>query len=60
MNANPNYTGLKEEQPPLKSHIWVSVADAACAMLLGLSISGVLTYYFTRWRGLNANLAAIV
>ena len=62
MNADLNvyHTELKEEHVPLKSRIWVSVADAACAMLLGLSVNGALTYYFTRWRGLDPNLAAIV
>ena len=45
---------------PLKSRIWVSLADAACAMLLGLSINGALTYYFTRQRSLDPQLAAIV
>ena len=48
------------ETVALKSRIWVSLADAACAMLLGLSINGALTYYFTRQRGLDPQLAATV
>ncbi len=51
---------LKEEFVPLKSRIWVSVADAACAMLGQIVLTGSLTYYFTRWRGLDAGLAATV
>ncbi|MBN1954248.1 MAG: MFS transporter [Anaerolineae bacterium] len=51
---------LREEFVPLSSRIWVSAADAACAMLQGLAGSGVLTYYFTRWRGLDPLLAARV
>ncbi len=52
--------GLKQEHVPLKSRVWVSIADAACAMLLSLSVSGALTYYFVRWRGLDPELASVV
>lgn len=51
---------LKEEIVPLKSRIWVSAADGATATLQGLAGSAVLTYYFTRWRGLETGLAATV
>ena len=51
---------MKEEIVPLKSRIWVSAADGATATLQGLAGSAVLTYYFTRWRGLDIGLAAIV
>lgn len=51
---------LREEVVPWKSRIWVAAADGACATLGGLAGSAVLTYYFTRWRGLETNLAAIV
>jgi GPH family glycoside/pentoside/hexuronide:cation symporter len=51
---------LHEEIVPVKSRVWVSVADAACAMLQALAGSGVLTYYFTRWRGLDPRLAGTV
>jgi GPH family glycoside/pentoside/hexuronide:cation symporter len=53
----PPDTKLKQETVPLKGRIWVSLADAACAMLLGLSVNGALTYYFTRYRGLDQRLA---
>lgn len=53
-------TSLQEESIPLKSRLGVPIADAACGTLAGLGASGVLTYYFTRWRGLNAELAAVV
>lgn len=51
---------LTEEYIPIKSRVWVASADAACAVLGSLAASGVLTYYFTRWRGLDSSLAAIV
>jgi GPH family glycoside/pentoside/hexuronide:cation symporter len=51
---------LKEEFVPLKSRIWVSVADASCAMLNTFVVSIGLTYYFTSFRGLDASLAATV
>jgi len=51
---------LKEEHVPLKSRIWVSVADAATAMLNTFVVSIGLTYYFTSYRGMDANLAATV
>ncbi len=53
-------TALREEFVPFQSRIAISAADAACAMLQSLAGSGVLTYYFTRWRGLDPDLAAIV
>jgi len=51
---------LKEEFVPLKSRLWVSIADAACAMLGQIVVTGSLTYFFVRWRGLDSNLAATV
>ena len=53
-------TELQEEFVPLKSRVWISAADAACALLGGIVVNGALTYYFTRWRGLDAGLAATV
>lgn len=51
---------LAEEYVPLKSRIWVSIADASCAMLNTFVVSIGLTYYFTSYRGMEANLAATV
>jgi GPH family glycoside/pentoside/hexuronide:cation symporter len=51
---------LVEERVPVKSRIWVSVADASCAMLNTFVVSVGLTYYFTSFRGMNAELAATV
>jgi len=48
---------LREEKVPLKSRIWVSIADASCAMLNTFVVSIGLTYYFTSFRGLDAGLA---
>lgn len=51
---------LQEERIPVKSRIWVSIADASTATLSGVVTGGALTYFFTRWRGLDAQYAAIV
>jgi glycoside/pentoside/hexuronide:cation symporter, GPH family len=48
------------ERVPLRSRIWVSAADASTAMLNSFVAGGALTYFFTRWRGLDPSLAAIV
>jgi GPH family glycoside/pentoside/hexuronide:cation symporter len=49
-----------QEHVPLVSRIWISVADAATAMLQNFAGAGALTYFFTRWRGLRPELASIV
>lgn len=49
-----------EERVPLKSRVWVSAADASCAMLNTFIVSVGLTYYFTSYRGMNPDLAATV
>ena len=51
---------LIQESVPLKSRIWVSVADAACAMLNTFIVSIGLTYYFTTFRGMDPGLASLV
>ncbi|MHB1354999.1 MAG: MFS transporter [Anaerolineae bacterium] len=51
---------LRDEAVPLKSRIWVSIADASCAMLNTFVVSIGLTYYFTSYRGMNPALAATV
>jgi len=55
MSVNPV---LQEEKVPLKSKLWVAVADASCAMLNTFIVSIGLTYYFTSYRGMEAGLAA--
>lgn len=55
-----NATSLQEEFVPVRSRIWVAAADGATATLMGMVGSGALTYYFTRWRGLEPGLAGIV
>lgn len=49
-----------EEQIPWKSRIWISLADSSVAMLQTIVGGGALTYYFTRVRGLDPNLAGLV
>lgn len=49
---------LREEIVPLNSRIWVSIADAACAMLNTFVVNIGLTFYFTSFRGLDTGLAA--
>ena len=51
---------LVQEHVPVKSRIWVSVADAACAMLNTFIVSIGLTYYFTSFRGMDPALASLV
>ncbi len=51
---------LQEERIPLHSQIWVSAADAACAILQTLAASSALTYYFVNLRGLSLELAGVV
>src|SRR5512138_3125999 len=50
----------QEEHVPVKSRVWVSAADGACATLGGLATGGALTYYFTIWRGLDQTLAGYI
>ena len=45
---------------PLRSKIMLSFADCMCATMSGLVTGGGLTYYFTRWMGLDTAKAAIV
>ncbi len=51
---------LATEHVPLKSRIWVSIADASCAMLNTFVVSIGLTYYFTSYRGMYPGLASTV
>ena len=51
---------LREEYVPVKSRVWVSIADASTATLQGVIGGGALTYFFTRWRGLDPQYAALV
>jgi len=51
---------LRQEMIPLKSKIWVSLGDGACSLLQGFVAGGALTYAFTKWRGLDPSLAAVI
>ena len=51
---------LQKEHVPIKSQIWVSAADGLVAVLQSVIGGGALTYYFTKIRGLDANLSGIV
>lgn len=53
-------TPLQEERVPVKSRIWISVADSATAILQSLVAASALTYYFVKLRGLETGLAGIV
>lgn len=55
-----NAGAIKDEFVPWSSRIMVSAADGAVAMLQGIVGGGALTYYFTRWRGLDPGYAGIV
>lgn len=45
---------------PLRSKVLLSFADCMCATLSGLVTGGGLTYYYTRWMGLDPAKAATV
>ncbi len=51
---------LKEEYVPVKSRIWISIADSAAGILQSLVAASALTYYFVKLRGLDTGLAGIV
>jgi GPH family glycoside/pentoside/hexuronide:cation symporter len=51
---------LQEEHVPIKSRIWISIADSATAILQSLVAASALTYYFVKLRGLETGLAGIV
>jgi glycoside/pentoside/hexuronide:cation symporter, GPH family len=51
---------LKEEHVPVKSRIWISIADSATGILQSLVAASALTYYFVKLRGLETGLAGIV
>ena len=55
-----NPTLLQEEFVPLKSRIWISIADSSTAILQSLVAASALTYYFVKLRGLDTGLAGIV
>jgi len=56
----PQTQQLVEELVPLKSRISISAADSSVAILQAVVGGGALTYYFTRVRGLEPELAALV
>jgi glycoside/pentoside/hexuronide:cation symporter, GPH family len=55
-----NLSQLQEERVPVKSRVWISIADSATAILQSLVAASALTYYFVKLRGLEAGLAGIV
>ena len=50
----------QEENVPIKSRVWISVADSGVAILQALVAASALTYYFVKLRGLESGLAGIV
>ena len=56
----PQTQQLVEELVPIKSRISISAADSSVAILQAVVGGGALTYYFTRVRGLEPELAALV
>jgi glycoside/pentoside/hexuronide:cation symporter, GPH family len=49
-----------EEKVSLRSKIWLSAADGFCGILCGLITGGGLTYFFTKWMGLETVKASLV
>lgn len=60
MDTTASSPQLVEERVPVKSRIWISIADSAVAILQSLVAASALTYYFVKLRGLDAGLAGIV
>src|SRR5512142_3472033 len=54
------FAPLHEERVPVKSRIWISVADSATNILQALVAFSALTYYFVKLRGLDIGLAGTV
>ncbi|NCA66474.1 MAG: hypothetical protein EOM87_00260 [Clostridia bacterium] len=48
------------EKVPNKVKWWISIADSSCSVLGTIVLGGAFTYYFTQWRGMKADLVAIV
>ncbi|HSQ18165.1 MAG TPA: MFS transporter [Anaerolineales bacterium] len=55
-----NLTALQEEHVPVKSRVWISIADSGTAILQSLVAFSALTYYFVKLRGLDTGLAGTV
>lgn len=51
---------LEEEKISLKSKVSVSFADGMCATLNGLITGGGLSYFFTKYLGMDEGLASLV
>ena len=51
---------MEEEKIALKSKVSVSFADGMCATLNGLITGGGLSYFFTKYLGMEEGLASIV
>lgn len=49
-----------QEKVPLKSKLWLSGADGVCGVLCGLITGGGLTYFFTKWMGLDTAKVSLV
>lgn len=60
MNTTVSSPALLEEHVPVRSRIWISIADSAVAILQSLVAASALTYYFVKLRGLDPALTGIV
>ena len=60
MNKTQNLLPETEEKVPVWGKVWLSLADCMCGMLNGLLTGGGMTYFFTKFMGMNENLAGIV
>jgi GPH family glycoside/pentoside/hexuronide:cation symporter len=60
METTTSLSPLQEEHVPVKSRVWISIADSAVAILQSLVAASALTYYFVKLRGLDSGLAGIV
>ncbi|MBR5410038.1 MAG: MFS transporter [Clostridia bacterium] len=60
MNENHQTLTAPVEKVPVLSKIWLSFADCMCGSLNGLLTGGGMTYFFTKFMGLDEGLAGIV
>ena len=51
---------MKEEKVSVSSKFWLCSADCLCGTLSGLITGGGMTYFYTKYLGLDEGLASIV
>lgn len=60
MNEKEKLTTVTEEKVPVSGKFWLSFADCLCGTLNSLLTGGGMTYFYTKFMGLDEGLASIV